>query len=295
MTVYVDAVTVYPTEAIQPRARQHGQHWSHLWCDGDEDELHALATRIGLKRSWFQTHGTLRHYDCVPSKRAAAIRCGAVETSLRNYLRERRDTLRSTAVTVASCIERPLSLEARQVRALLSDELTHVCVAVSPMPTATPGPVGELALSQGSGYGFTAAGRQYLSPVGRPGDRLWLREPWYPAFARSEHSSGVIFAADYGLRLDLVSDYRPAGGWKPPGRMSKWASRLRGVVTSVSAMRVDDLTDATAVACGISRYRDARDASPLAALRRWWDEVHGPFHWSATVCAWVIGIRRDAP
>jgi Rieske Fe-S protein len=300
MTVFVDEVTSYPTEAIQPRARQHGNRWSHLWCDGDEDELHALAERIGLRRSWFQTHGTLRHYDCVPSKRSAAIRCGAVVMSLRQFLRERRAAL-GGSVTVATAIERPLNLDAWQVRALLQGRLTHVSLPVSPLPTAEPGPVGELALSSGSGFGFTAAGRTYLSPVGRPGERLWLREPWYPAYARSEHNSGVIFAADYGLRPDLAADYQPTDGWKPPGRMSKWASRLRAIVTSVTAVSLEEFTDQMAVLCGICQHpggwgtgpHGALDGSPLVAFRRWWCDVHGPGYWSAGVATWVIGLRQE--
>jgi hypothetical protein len=47
------------------------------------EELHAMALRIGLKRSWFQPSPTLNHYDLVPSKRILALRNGAQEQTRR--------------------------------------------------------------------------------------------------------------------------------------------------------------------------------------------------------------------
>jgi hypothetical protein len=50
---------------------------THLFADTDE-ELHAFAKRIGLKREWFQTK-RLHHYDLNPSRRAKAISCGVIQ------------------------------------------------------------------------------------------------------------------------------------------------------------------------------------------------------------------------
>lgn len=56
-----------------------GGSYCHLFADTD-DELHALAQRIGLKREWFQdTKPEFHHYDVSLSMRAAAIRAGARE------------------------------------------------------------------------------------------------------------------------------------------------------------------------------------------------------------------------
>lgn len=54
--------------------------WSHLMADS-VDELHTFAASIGLKRSWFQDKPGHPHYDLRPSKRALAVRLGAVEVS----------------------------------------------------------------------------------------------------------------------------------------------------------------------------------------------------------------------
>lgn len=88
-SVMVDAL--FPCVSADPVARRvgarHGHMWCHLWCaPGDEAELHALAARIGLRRAWFQDKPGFPHYDLVPTRRAAAIRAGAEETDLREWL-----------------------------------------------------------------------------------------------------------------------------------------------------------------------------------------------------------------
>jgi len=92
--IYVDEIKSYAREQIQPSARRCGNQWSHMWCDGDVEELHAFAKRIGMKREWFQDHRVLPHYDLVPSRRALAIKLGAKVTSLRDYLIELREATR---------------------------------------------------------------------------------------------------------------------------------------------------------------------------------------------------------
>lgn len=51
----------------------------------DLDELHAMARRIGLKRAWFQGDGSFPHYDLTASKRALAVKAGAVEIGLGEF------------------------------------------------------------------------------------------------------------------------------------------------------------------------------------------------------------------
>lgn len=57
---------------------------SHMLAD-TEDELHHMAQRIGLKREWFQNHGT-PHYDVCQAKRKQAVVCGAVEIGRRDLV-----------------------------------------------------------------------------------------------------------------------------------------------------------------------------------------------------------------
>ena len=73
MAVYVDMLINY---GWFMRGRTHPS--CHMIAD-TEEELHTMATRIGLKRSWYQTDSILNHYDLVESKRILAIQSGAIE------------------------------------------------------------------------------------------------------------------------------------------------------------------------------------------------------------------------
>ena len=92
MTVYVDD--------MQRRARvgRLNAVWSHLTADTDE-ELHAFAARLGLRRSWHQKPGTaISHYDVTEPKRQLAIRYGAVpigymSDEARGLIRRKRQRL----------------------------------------------------------------------------------------------------------------------------------------------------------------------------------------------------------
>ena len=55
----------------------------HMWAD-TADELHAFATRLGLKRAWYQCKPrpngyTFPHYDLTAKRREVAVRYGAIE------------------------------------------------------------------------------------------------------------------------------------------------------------------------------------------------------------------------
>lgn len=68
MSVYVDDM----------RAAVGRMVMCHMIADSD-DELHAMADRIGVARRWFQGD----HYDIALSKRRLAVEAGAVEITLR--------------------------------------------------------------------------------------------------------------------------------------------------------------------------------------------------------------------
>ena len=72
MTVYVDDM----------RARFGRLVMCHMVADST-DELLAMADRIGVARRWLQHAGTPKeHFDIALSKRALAVKAGAVEITL---------------------------------------------------------------------------------------------------------------------------------------------------------------------------------------------------------------------
>lgn len=74
MTVYVDNM----------RAKFGRMIMCHMIADSD-DELHAFAASLGLKRSWHQAppKASHSHYDISLSVRAKAVSLGAVEITWR--------------------------------------------------------------------------------------------------------------------------------------------------------------------------------------------------------------------
>lgn len=72
---------------VDPTFEMSGPRGHKQWCHmGTNDlspegleELHAMARKIGMKREWFQGSTDHKHYDLVPSKRAKAVKFGAIE------------------------------------------------------------------------------------------------------------------------------------------------------------------------------------------------------------------------
>src|SRR6266536_2062557 len=92
MSVYVDDMNLPATVQNGPRV-SHTSQWSHLFADS-QDELHAFAERLGLRRSYFQPGRPLGgepspfwHYDVTAGKRAQAIRLGATPVAWRDSAR----------------------------------------------------------------------------------------------------------------------------------------------------------------------------------------------------------------
>lgn len=95
MTVYVDSM----------RAKYGRLILCHMIAD-TEAELHAMADRIGVARQWFQRDASTPHYDICLSKRAVAVRHGAVVLTRRELglkLRELRSKSSGDTGGVQSC------------------------------------------------------------------------------------------------------------------------------------------------------------------------------------------------
>lgn len=75
MTVYVDDM----------RAKYRRMVMCHMAAD-TQDELHAIADKIGVARRWHQGD----HYDICLSKRALAVAAGAKEVTSRELVRVAR-------------------------------------------------------------------------------------------------------------------------------------------------------------------------------------------------------------
>lgn len=127
-----------------------------------------------------------------------------------------------------------------------------------------------------------------------PGDRLWVREncaTWgdHEAIYRADD------AVEYGL---AVSDGKFGAKWKarPSIHMPRWASRLTLTVTDVRVQRLQDISEADAVAEGcdavlaltIKRPNGAHPGNPRECYCDLWNSLHGPGAWDAN--PWVVAV-----
>jgi hypothetical protein len=135
-------------------------------------------------------------------------------------------------------------------------------------------------------------------PRVRIGDRLWVRETWAALnfgdyTPTNNHISDVRFAATdsvAGLPVD-VRGYP----WKPSIHMPRWASRLTLTVTDVRIERLQDISEADAIAEGVCHFVEdgdphkwgvasfaraaivaAKYGSSVKAFSHLWDAVQQP-------------------
>lgn len=81
MSVYVGPLFATQPYYTSQNHRWPAQHACHMTADSLE-ELHAMATKLGMRRAWFQNKPRHPHYDLVASKRRMALAYGAKELTL---------------------------------------------------------------------------------------------------------------------------------------------------------------------------------------------------------------------
>jgi Protein of unknown function (DUF4031) len=91
MTVYVDELF----NTVGMSAKWKYKQSCHMKAD-TEEELHAMAAKLGLKREWCQypDNPIKRHYDLTASKRALALKYGAVPLTWREMAQMTTDAMR---------------------------------------------------------------------------------------------------------------------------------------------------------------------------------------------------------
>jgi hypothetical protein len=108
MTVYVDPLMDHGWILRGESVRS-----CHMFTDAlDLEELHAIARRIGCRRSWFQEGKRMPHYDLTMLRRQEAIGCGAVPVTRREaveiwHARAARLAAGQEAVAALRCPECP--------------------------------------------------------------------------------------------------------------------------------------------------------------------------------------------
>lgn len=191
--------------------------------------------------------------------------------------------------------ERPILFSAPMVRALLAGTKTQTRRVVK-ITHRTPGLAACLAPPAGMRTRTSLAAE--LCPYGQPGDRLWVREAWArtTVFPGSEM---VVYREG-----DSRTDYdRP---WKPGIHMLRRDSRITLEVTGVRVERLQDISEADALAEGTPCYVCGGHLNGLSEAdchcfhrkatasdyRALWESINGDGSWSLNPWVWAVSFKR---
>lgn len=167
-------------------------------------------------------------------------------------------------------------------------------------------------------------------PYGRPGDRLWVKETFY-AFGRWEtrysakkgrdewHFIDMTVECGHAYHYDVNDPVKIVGAkgrssitpmwWKRPAIfMPRQASRILLEVTEVRVQRLQDISEADALAEGVYSvqcndlgtevpyYRSLHE--PRDLYRMLWDSINGKTPgaaWADNPWVWVVSFKRVTP
>lgn len=130
-------------------------------------------------------------------------------------------------------------------------------------------------------------------PYGKPGERLWVREAWRADIDFDDRPprdivevAHVWYEADGGL--SGIRGLSRQGKLRPSMFMPRWACRLVLTLTSVRVERLTGISEADALAEGITH---STLTDPRVEYRWAWEQINGPGSWSANPWVWVLDFH----
>lgn len=134
-------------------------------------------------------------------------------------------------------------------------------------------------------------------PFGDVEDRIWVRETWQCGLCTE---STFAYKATH-KPSDLEEGWNEKIKWRPSSQMPRWASRILLEITSVRVERLQDISQADAIAEGappshptidaVSREYGFPDFSRSWFGQTWW-HIYGKENWQANPWVWVIEFKR---
>lgn len=141
-------------------------------------------------------------------------------------------------------------------------------------------------------------------PYGQPGDRLWVRETHFINDFRSAQvpederaDCQVVYKAD---PLPCWEGEENSIVWHPSIHMPRWASRITLEITGVRVERLNDISEADAIAEGAPLSEGGPCPEPefqSHTLGYWhlWDSINGAGSWAAHPWVWVVEFKVVKP
>jgi hypothetical protein len=213
--------------------------------------------------------------------------------------------------------ERPILFSAPMVRAILAGTKTQTRRVVKPAHKAWI----EMPVTHQLGEWDKRP-----LPYGKTGDRLWVRETWQAVSGNDRVRHIMTHPRPDRGWLEYAATPRadePAYKWRPSIHMPRWASRITLEVTGVRVERLQDISEADALAEGISRLAPSAPPHEWSGLNRFtlngmgsgfcagsvswnsptaealylrlWEDINGPGSWEANPWVWVVEFKRVQP
>lgn len=209
--------------------------------------------------------------------------------------------------------EIPILFQGAMVRAILDGSKTQTRRMCKPAQAhclssvvEVPDPKERGQVYNGSHFGDEDGEVQFASPYGGRGGRLWVREAWR---AMAEHNGSRPLDIPWRSPIVYEASRHPDtsfGKLRPGMFMPRWASRITLEVTGVRVERLQDISEADAIAEGIEPDVQPDDLvplwrnystgnttiSPVYSYQTLWESINGPGSWDANPWVWVVEFRR---
>ena len=185
--------------------------------------------------------------------------------------------------------ETGLMFKAPLVRAILEGRKTQTRRVAKPVKHPDLGNLytpGALAMGREPQHVIDRA-----CPFGQPGDHIYVRE----TFSQHPEWGQLAFRAD-GEEFEDADGWLWEPKWMPSIRMPKELARIWLEITGVRLERIQDISEADALAEGarfelasIDSVRIGATASFLSGFRNIWESTGGD--WDANPCVWAIDFK----
>jgi hypothetical protein len=214
--------------------------------------------------------------------------------------------------------QRPILFSAAMVRALLAGTKTQTRRALKHQPIdiiQMPEPPAPVTSSHHRPIQqWVTLEQRVPEPRGKvvrcrfgiPGDSLWVRETWQRIYERHDGQRFTEARPGFQYRRSWIeyaaTSSEPPPKWRPSIHMPRAHCRIILRITDIRVERLQDITEADAMAEGIIKVGQRWEADGIVATpdgardayKSVWNYINGRDAWDANPWVWALSFERVA-